>query len=241
MGSGPSLNVTPLELLADEYVWGVNRCYLLYEKIKWKPTFYTAVDDRVVPDISRELNKVIKTSPETQFFLPEVYFISGIIRNQKNTIWFRQRRKEPDKGTTGYFSPNPYRFLRIPNTVTITALQLAVFMGFNPIILIGCDTHYTLPKNIQTSGQTTDPGTGEIIKGYEILSLKNNDPNHFDASYFGKGRKWHAPNVNGMINGYNNVNSYCIKKGIRILNATIGGKLDVFPRVEYQKLFKDYL
>lgn len=55
MGNGPSLNQTNLYQLAGEYVWGVNRCYLLFDRIDWRPAFYVAIDTRLVPDIAPEL------------------------------------------------------------------------------------------------------------------------------------------------------------------------------------------
>ena len=40
IGNGPSLNRTPLEKLEGEFTFGVNRIYMLFDRIKWRPTFY---------------------------------------------------------------------------------------------------------------------------------------------------------------------------------------------------------
>ena len=145
---------------------------------------------------------------------------------------------DPSKGFSGFFSCNAARYLRVPNTVSITALQLAVYMGFNPIFLIGCDTSYSIPENVDSEGSTFDPGTGEKIDGYVITSKTNNDPNHFCPEYFGAGKKWHNPNVNGMLYGYQMAKEYCDIKGVEVFNATIGGKLEIFPRVIFPEIFK---
>jgi hypothetical protein len=68
MGNSPSLNETPLENLENEYVWGLNRCHLLFDRISWQPKFITAADDVVIPDIADEIQDVITTYPNISFF-----------------------------------------------------------------------------------------------------------------------------------------------------------------------------
>lgn len=238
MGNGPSLNATPLDLLDDEYVWGLNRCQLLFNRIAWRPAFYTSVDDRVVPDRAAEINRLVGDLPGTQFFFPEAFGQRGLIKPARNVRWFEQRKMDPSQGARGYFSLDPTDFLRTPNTVTITAMQLAVYMGFDPIYLIGCDTSYTVPADVIAEGTGRDPGTGEHIPGYNLTSVRDNDPNHFDPSYFGTGAKWHAPNVNGMLYGYRCAKAICDAEDVRVFNATMGGQLEIFPRVRFETLFE---
>lgn len=237
MGNGPSLNITPLEKLKDEFVWGFNKCYLLFERINWKPSFYTAVDTLVLPDIANELNQLTEDCKETLFFFPLKYFLHKMIKNRENIIWFNEYGMSTYDLPFSYFSTNPLYYVRTVNTVAITGLQLAVYMGFNPIYLVGCDTNYVIPEGAEASGEVRDIGTGEKIKGYEIISTFNNDPNHFDTAYFGTNAKWHAPNVNGMIFGYSMAKKICDELGVEVYNATIGGMLEVFPRVDFNTLF----
>jgi hypothetical protein len=237
MGNGPSLNETPLEKLEGEYVWGLNRCHLLFDRISWRPKFITAVDDVVIPDIADEIQDVITTYPDIPFFFPEEFYRKAVLEPNSNVIWFRQRPMEPSKDAQGFFSYNAGRYLRVPHTVSITALQLAVYMGFNPIYLIGCDTSYTIPEDVDAEGTTFDPASGEKIDGYVITSKTNNDPNHFTPEYFGSGSRWHHPNVKGMLFGYQMAKECCDRRGIDVFNATIGGRLDVFPRIDFSTIF----
>ena len=55
------------------------------------------------------------------------------------------------------------------NTATYAALQIAFYMGFSKIIIIGMDHNFT------HSGSPNQEGL-----------LEGADPNHFDSSYFGK-------------------------------------------------------
>jgi hypothetical protein len=125
------------------------------------------------------------------------------------------------------FSTNPSDFVYVVNTVTVAMLQLAVYLGFNPIYLIGCDTSYSVTNMVQYENGDSD-----------LLISTDADPNHFDSSYFGKGKKWHEPHVERMIFHYEQAKRVCYEKGVKIFNATIGGNLEVFPRVNYSELFE---
>jgi hypothetical protein len=106
-------------------------------------------------------------------------------------------------------------------TVTYVALQLAYFMGFDQVVLIGVDHNFT------TKGQ---PNTTIISQG--------NDPDHFDASYFGKGFRWQLPDLETSESAYRLARSAYEQAGRQVLDATVGGKLTVFPKVDYDTLFK---
>ena len=227
MGNGPSLNKMDLSLFHDEYVWGSNRCYLLYPRINWRPSFYSAVDTRVVPDNRTEINKLIRTGKQTNYFFPSHFRESGIVRSKRNVYWFNEIPQSMENLPHSFFSLNIEKFLYSVSTVTVAALQLAVYMGFNPIYLIGCDTNYTIKNSVQLENENTD-----------LLVSTNDDDNHFDKSYFGKGKKWHAPKVENMIFNYEQAKMVCDDIGVKVINATVGGKLEVFPRVNYLDLFE---
>lgn len=231
MGNGPSLNQTPLEKLNDEVVWGVNRCHLLYDRISWRPTFYCAVDHRVTPSISSQINAQSLQLPNTTFFMPEQFSDLHDWKDRKNIIWTREKLQDPSLGADGYFATNPPDFLRTPNTVTITCIQLAVYFGFNPIYLIGCDAKWVMPAGLASGvGEVTDPGTGELITNFALTMEGDSDPNHFHPDYFKKGDPWTAPNLGGQLFGYGKVKEKCAVLGVQVLNATVGGELDIFER-----------
>jgi FkbM family methyltransferase len=113
-------------------------------------------------------------------------------------------------------------------TVTFTCIQLAYYFGFREIYLIGVDADYKIPADAEVVGRT----------GVSELDMKSDDPNHFDPNYFGKGFRWHDPNVDRMLAAYAEAKRVTEASGAsRIYNATVGGKLEVFPRVSYDELF----
>lgn len=238
MGNGPSLNDTPLELLGGEHVWGVNKCHLLYERIAWRPSFFTSVDRRVAPSILPEIRRQVDKLPDTLFFLPEFLLEHGCWEPRDNLYFFHEIGQKPERGPDGYFSEVCHAYVRVPNTVIITCLQLAVYLGFNPIYLIGCDTRFVMPPGFsQGEGEVFDPGTGKTVGGYNLVMKAREDINHFDPRYFRPGDPWTAPNIEGQMHAYALVKEKCDALGVSVVNATVGGDLDVFPRIEFHNLF----
>lgn len=228
MGNGPSLNKMNLDLLKDDHVWGTNKCYLLFDRICWRPSFYTAVDTRVVPDIADNINRLSSNLDETTFFFPVRYGTYGIIDSRKNIYWYREVPLDENNIPHGMFSLDASKTVASVRTVTIAAMQLAVYLGFNPIYLIGCDTNYSVPKTVNVDANDSD----------KLISTRDDDLNHFDPRYFGKDSKWHEPHVDRMIRHYEYTKAICDAIDVKVYNATVGGKLEVFPRVQYKELFQ---
>lgn len=228
MGSGPSLNKMDLEVFRNEYVWGLNKCYLLFDRVSWRPSFYVAVDTRVVPDIASQINRMSKDLPQTKFFFPVRFRERGVLRSYENVYWYRQVRMDESNLPYGTFTRDASEWVSSVRTVTIAAMQLAVYLGFDPIYLIGCDTSYSVPSSVRLEEGDKD----------KFVSTEDDDSSHFDPRYFGKGSKWHRPRTDRMIFHYKQARQVCEHLDVSVYNATVGGKLEVFPRVEYMDLFK---
>ncbi len=227
MGNGPSLNKMDLELFKRENVWGSNRCHLIYDRISWRHAFYVAIDARVVPDIAYEIDRLKADLPKTLFFLPYKFRKKTSIKPTGNLFWYNEFPLNESRLPDGMFAIDASRYLCAAYTVTIAAMQLAVYLGFNPIYLIGCDTSYSIPSTVRTEDRHPE----------RFVSTLDDDPNHFDPRYFGKGRKWHHPRVERMIFHYKQAKAVCDNLGVNVYNATVGGELEVFPRVNYEEIF----
>ncbi len=227
MGNGPSLNKTDLGLLQKEMVWGSNRCYLLLDRIGWRPRFYVAVDRRVVPDNASEIGELRKQLPSTLFFFPVQFRLDGILQSADNVYWYKQAGLSRVHLPYGMFSADAADKVLAVYTVTIAMLQLAVYLGFNPIYLIGCDTDYSVPRSVSRDAQDSNL----------LTSTRDDDPNHFSSAYFGKGKKWGEPRTDRMIFQYEQAKIACDALEVEVINATVGGKLEVFPRINYKSLF----
>ncbi len=69
-------------------------------------------------------------------------------------------------------------------------------------------------------------------KANSTIVSQGDDPNHFDPRYFGKGFRWQLPDFEMSEIGYQLARQAYEADGRQVLDATIGGKLTVFPKVE---------
>ena len=222
IGNGPSLNKTDLNLLKGEVTFAVNGFFLKSEDLNWTPTFYVVEDHLVAEDRAKQIQ---------QFKGPIKFFpayLAYCLPGQEDTIFYNHRPRKS--------FPNGFDFSLQADEVTFTgctviysAMQLAAYLGFEEIYLIGVDADYEIPKNTKISHEY----------GTSVLDMKTDDPNHFHPDYFGKGFRWHDPQLNKMLQAYEEAYKVCKSVGIQIMNATVGGKLEVFPRVDFNALFTE--
>lgn len=208
IGNGPSLKNTDLSKLKGEYTFGMNRAYLLFPELGFNTTYFVSVNSLVIEQCAGDLRA-----------LPIPKFVS-----------WRSRRlitPAPDLAylyttyTAPKFATDARGRLWEGATVTYVALQLAYFMGFETAILIGVD------HNFATQGK---PNTTIVSQG--------DDPNHFSAAYFGKGFRWQLPDLETSEMAYNLARQAYQSAGRQVLDATVGGKLAIFPKVAYESLFQ---
>jgi len=208
IGNGPSLRQTDLSRLRGEYTFGLNRIYLLFPELGFSTTYLVSVNDLVLEQCAAEMQSLA---------VPK--FLSWRARR-----WFRTDPKVTylDSDFTGEenFCPKITGRIFEGFTVTYVALQLAYYMGFSEAILVGVD------HNFVTQGTAN-----------QAIVSQGDDPNHFAPNYFGKGFKWQLPDLAGSERAYVLARDAYSRAGRRILDATIGGKLNIFPKVGYETLF----
>jgi hypothetical protein len=98
-------------------------------------------------------------------------------------------------------------------TVTFTAMQLAYYLGFSQVLLIGVDHRFN----------TTGPAGKAVVS-------QGPDSNHFHPDYFGKGVKWHLPNLEESENAYRLAKTAFEADGRQIIDCTLDGALTIFPK-----------
>lgn len=243
MGNGPSLREMNLDLLDGEIVFASNSVFLLFPQIKWRPKYYSCVDTRVLPDTIVEITEMLQDNPGMQGFFPEelpqydgsgqTIQTSSLFPPLENIQLFKQRPMIKKQLPSSAFTIGAGAVLCSPKTVTIALMQIAVIMGFSDIYLFGCDTSYTIPDSVLQSGRAVHGKPGEKLL---LTSTLNDDPNHFTANYFGAGKKWHHPKTDQMIRHYTLAKEVLDSAGVAVFNATVGGKLDVFPRIDYREV-----
>lgn len=211
IANGPSLKQTDLSKLRNEVTFGMNRIYLMFPDLGFSSTYLVAVNDLVIEQTASDIANL--TMPKFLSWRSRRFFPSNLPINQLPTFIY-----------TTYESPSFSRDVRgrvwESATVTNVTLQLAFHMGFQQVILIGADHNYTA-----------------IGKPNTTVTSQGDDPNHFSPAYFGKGFRWQLPDLEMSEIGYAMARDAYRAAGREVLDATIGGKLTIFPKVEYNSLF----
>lgn len=101
-----------------------------------------------------------------------------------------------------------------------TAVQIAVYMGFSEIYFIGVDHHF----------HTSINNKGEIV-------VDNTVKDYFSDKYNTDKDNLYIPNTEKSTLIYVAMKKHCDERNIKVFNATRGGKLEVFPRVDFDSLF----
>jgi hypothetical protein len=211
IGNGPSLKQTDLSKLKNEITFGMNRIYLAFPEFGFTTSYICVTNDLVIEQFVNDF-----------LALQVPQFIA----------WRSHRHYNPqlpitDLPTFVYtsytgpkFSPDVRGRVWEGATVTNLALQLAFYMGIEQAVLIGVD------HNFASKGDAN-----------KTVVSEGDDPNHFMPNYFGKGVKWQLPDLDTSEVGYLMAREAYRKAGREVLDATVGGKLTVFPKVDYNSLF----
>jgi hypothetical protein len=211
IANGPSLKQTDMSKLKNEFTFGMNRIYLMFPELGFSTTFLTVVNDLVIEQTASDLAAL--SLPKFIAWRSRRHFPKELPISQLPTFLYTSY-------TGPHFSSDVRGRVWEGATVTNVTLQLAFHMGFQQVILIGVDHNYTA---------TGKPNTTVVSQG--------DDPNHFSPSYFGKGFRWQLPDLETSEVGYAMVRDAYRKAGRQVLDATIGGKLTIFPKVDYESLF----
>lgn len=211
MGNGPSLRQTDLSKLKNEITFGFNRIYLLFPELGFETTYFCVTNDLVVEQFHQDI--LALSMPKFLAWRSHRYFSRTLELSNIPTFLF-----------TSYTGPGFSHDVRgrvwEGATVTNVALQLAFHMGIEQAILIGVDHNFT--------------SKGEANK---TVVSDGDDPNHVSPAYFGKGIKWQLPDLDTSEIGYAFAREHYRKAGREVLDATVGGKLNIFPKVDYNSLF----
>jgi hypothetical protein len=210
IGNGPSLTYKDLDLLKDEICFGSNSLIQGFHQTDWRPVYY-GIQDRFAYE---ELQDKICSEEKVRIFVADVIKKRGY-KTSSNMIEFPISRYKhyaflsKVKYSTK-FSENPSAMVYDGYSITYSLLQIAVYMGFKYIYLLGCDCDYS-----------AEPRQRHFI---ETKRIDQTPP--FILS-------------ERMIFAYKKAKIYAEKNHINIYNATRGGKLEVFDRVNLEDILLD--
>lgn len=203
LATGPSLTIEDVKKLKNEYTFGMNSICLLFDDLGWETTYYGVQDKGVYDKLKGKYSQM----KSTVLFLGD-----GIDKRDRKDIKhipfalnYLNHRYSYKKLWTK-FSCDVSKKVYDGYTITYSLIQIAVYMGFKEIYLLGNDCSY--PK---------DPKKQHFM-----------DFGHYDSSTLTARDR--------IIYAYQFAHEYLKNTDVTIYNATRGGALEVFPRVDFDSI-----
>lgn len=211
--NGPSLKAEDLSLLHQrgEITFACNKIDKIFPQTAWRPTYYAVLDETYQHSLLTTMNIV---PAKIKFFRKESYLTTRKVKGDKvflNAIGGRELLMN------GKFSEDASQRIYTIATTTYSLMQLAVHMGSREIYIIGCDNSYGV--EIKPDGTVVDTGRKSYFAGSAEADQKL------------AAATWE------MNCAYEYARQYADSHNIRIYNATRGGYLEAFERVEFDSLF----
>lgn len=208
VANGPSLNKMELSFLSKVTTIGMNKIFLGFNKFGFYPNYYVSVNPTVIQqsvDEIKRLNCIKFIGNRGGSFISE------------DALTYELNTKYP-----------PHRFckdialgVREGGTVTFAALQLAYYLGFTRLIIIGMDHSFNFEGM---------PNEKNFMQGA--------DTNHFSEGYFGFGQNWDNPDLEKSEESYRIAKEIFEADRRQILDATVEGQCNIFRKVDYREVFK---
>ncbi len=219
VGLGPSLTIDDLNLLVQhgEYTFSMNRCYQLFDKTEWRPDCYFLSDAKVCTDETRKAvrgmlgdNRLVVYSKLEINGLPhkalyfKANFIDFVLRNSK-------KEKYRKRGHYCRLSTDASEYIYAGSSCIHSIIQLAYYMGFNKVYLLGTDC-------------------GSVNSKSYCNGLDNK-----------QGATYSSDTSSLLIKDFESLKEDCDKKDLdfAIYNCSKGGILEVFKRIPLEDVLEN--
>lgn len=211
--NGPSLRPEDLDKIQEngDISFACNKIDKIFDRCKWRPTYYAVLDETYQFSLLKTMNEM---SADIKFFRRESFWKTRHVDGNKV---FLRAIGNKNLLKNSKFSEDCSKRLYTIATTTYSLFQLAVYMGIKDLYIIGCDNSYA--REIGKDGKIRNTGR---------------------ASYFaGMDSKEQATAVSTwqMNIAYEYASKYAKEHGFNIYNATRGGYLEAFERIDFDKLF----
>ena len=218
VANGPSLTTKDLNILHknNEFTFGMNRIFKVFTETDWRPSCYVCEDINIFNDCINEINDI---ESEYKFIPINHHFYDNI--NIDNAYYFNPNYYR-DNDYPNSFSTDISKQMDSVGTVTFTCINIAVYMGFKTIYLVGVDHNYQV--TIDENGNTV---VDKDAKDYFCDDYDNDIKNIV------------IHDMGNNTRAYRKAKKACDEIGVKVFNATRGGKLEVFERRNLDEVFKE--
>lgn len=215
VGNGPSLEETPLDRIQEKSI-GLNRIHLIYETTKWRPTYYFCTDltrtGGLKPEDLRNWNEDFRVHSAVPMFTRDDLWEKYLDRDLRRVVKplpFCQHMSPLDGS-----EPTPTEW-HLPVYCRYGGSMLAAIQWaserYDEIVVVGADLGYG-------DGATVN----HFVSGYAPVD-----------SYTREQARWFN---HVLADAHGIAKRECARRGVKILNATVGGQLGVYPRVDITTL-----
>ncbi len=221
IANGPSIKGQDLLPLKDEVTIAVNSFHFHPEYRRIAPKYHIVVDPLHVvdaPNCIAWLRELEKLDTPTTFVFP----VEGAALFEKYGLFKGKTVRfvllSDQRCGTGNVKGDLSRPVSGVQCVSVGALLLGSFLGFEELYLLGCDHDWLAHPTVDTHFYDANPHYPDTMpdQSYELQMEKMLE----------------------LWREYRQVREFALARGTRIYNATQGGFLDVFPRVTYEKVLE---
>jgi hypothetical protein len=210
VGNGPSVRLEDLgRIPKGDIVFGFNRFYLSYDENPLREDYVVSADTLMVKDFGQEMIDIAAGQPLFCIAASEVAQLSGdfvLVAPGASSV--------PD------FSFTPERYVSVGGSSVYVALQMAWHMGIRDLTLYGMDYSFT----------------AKLVRDPRYpFPVSYDEGNHFIKSYR-NAKPWCPPNWRDISAAFLNARIAYEMTGGRVVNATRGGRLEIFDRVDFDTL-----
>jgi hypothetical protein len=242
IGNGPSLTKMDLSKLANEVVFTVNTIMSnrnIYDTLN--TDFHFVIDpfyfrqsvdlpeEKATIDLLKQINYEKKKPVCIVSYEGINAFKSYGLDKTLDLAYIYQHIN-----LTESYTPKINLTRNIPTSQNVVqaAIFSAIYMGFKEIYLVGCDmTSIFITYESNDNGETTISNDTHAYK-FSDNEMKNllKESNRLDNEYM-------LHDYAKVFAIFKNIRKYAERNGIEIINATKGGGLDTYKRIDYDTLF----
>ena len=193
----------------------MNRAYLLFSQWGFAPSYFVCINGLVLEQFHEDIVQL--PMPKFLNFTHRKLFD---ISHCDGTLIFLKLALAINDG----FSADITKQIYSGGTVTYASLQLAYYMGFKEVVLIGLDHSFV------------EKGKANKI----VVRTEDKDESHCHPNYFPKGIKWGLPDLYRSEIAYSLAKETFEADGRRIIDATVDGQCNVFPKGKFDELVKNH-
>ncbi|MDE6568447.1 MAG: DUF115 domain-containing protein [Lachnospiraceae bacterium] len=208
IANGPSLRMDDLDTLKQhgEICMAVNGIFKAFDMTEWRPDYYFICDLFGLLQWKKDILQMDvkeKFISDTGWYLDEKEVAGNIhiVHDYMKYCDTELPKFSDDFSKCAYWGGS---------VIYDGPLQMAVYMGFREIYMLGADC------TVETSRKKQ-----HFVENYE--------DDKFSKSF--------GLNTQQLFKGYEAARKYCEQHGIRLCNATRGGALEVLERVSFDSLF----